>query len=274
MNYESNIAVFWKESKLTDDSKTGDDDSKKPREGSLGSYTEEADVFEEGAESADCRKVLFNCLRNLEQKMNDLYMLANSNKEIQIKGDKQLIELTSSVEFLTSKFDELEKERKEKDELINSLQIEVSSLKVEIKNLEKKTDDQEQYSRRNCLLIHGLNETKTENTDEIVLDVINNKLNMEMSQVSIDRSHRLRKRKGQKPRAIIVKFTRYKDRNHVFRNKKHLKGSGISVTESLTLKMMEHLKKAREQHGFANVWTLDVKIMFKGNDSNPKVYYS
>ena len=42
------------------------------------------------------------------------------------------------MEFLTSKFDELERERKEKDELINSLQIEVSSLKVEVKNLEKK----------------------------------------------------------------------------------------------------------------------------------------
>ena len=67
---------------------TGGDDSKKLREGSLGSYTDEADVFEEGFESADCRKNLFNCLKNLEQKMNDLYMLANSNKVMQIKADK------------------------------------------------------------------------------------------------------------------------------------------------------------------------------------------
>ena len=87
---------------LSDGSKTGDDDCKKPREGSSGSYTDEADIFEEGVESADCRKVLFNCLKNLEEKVNDLYMLANSNKEMQIKGDKQLIDLTSSVEFLTS----------------------------------------------------------------------------------------------------------------------------------------------------------------------------
>ena len=181
---------------MSEDSKTGNDDSKKPREGSSGSYTEETDVFEEGVESADCRKVLFNCLKSLERKMNNLYMLVNSNKEMQIKGDKQLIELTSLVEFLTSKFDELEKQRKEKDELINSLQIEVSSLKVEVKNLEKKTDDHEQYSRRNCLLIHELNKTKTEDTDEMVLDVINDKLNMEISQVSIDQSHRLGKRKG------------------------------------------------------------------------------
>ena len=56
--------------------------------------------------------------------------------------------------------------------------------------------------------------------------------------------------------------------------KKLLKGSGISVTDNLTLKRMQHLKKAREQHGFANVWTLDGKVMFKGNDGDPKVYYS
>ena len=126
------------------------------------------------------------------------------------------------------------------------------------------------------MLIHGLTETKTEGTDEMVLDVINNKLNIEISQINIDRSHRLGKRKGpvQKPRAILVKFTQYKDRHHAFTNEKLLKGSGISITESLTLKRMEHLEKAREQHGFVNFWTLDGKIMFKGNNGNPKVYYT
>ena len=102
---------------LSDGSKTGDDDSKKPREGSSGRCTDEADISEEGVESADCRNVLFNCLKNLEEEMNNLYMLANSNKEVQIKGDKQLIDFTSSVEFLTRKFDELERERKKR--LIN-----------------------------------------------------------------------------------------------------------------------------------------------------------
>ena len=46
------------------------------------------------------------------------------------------------------------------------------------------------------------------------------------------------------------------------------------LSGSLTLKRMEHLKKAREQHGIENVWTLDGKIMFKENGGNPKVYYS
>ena len=72
-------------------------------------------------------------------------------------------------------------------------------------------------------------------------------------------------------RSHELKFTRYKDRQHVF------KGRVISVTESLSLKRMEHLKKVKEQHGFATLdgnWTLDGKIMFKENDSNSKVYYS
>ena len=78
------IAVFWNPKKRdwSDDSKIGDYDSKKPREGGSGSYSDEADMFDEAVESADCRKVLFYCLKNLEQKTNDLYMLADSNKEI------------------------------------------------------------------------------------------------------------------------------------------------------------------------------------------------
>ena len=135
---------------------------------------------------SNCRKVLFNYLKNLEQKMYDLYLLANSNKDMQIKGDKQLIDLTSWVEFLTSTFDELEMESKERDELINSLPIKVSSLTVEVEDLENRADDQEQYSRGNCSLIHVMNEIKTEDTDEMVLDIINNKLNIEMSQIRID----------------------------------------------------------------------------------------
>ena len=83
---------------MSDNLKTGDDDSKKPRDDSSGTCTDEADIFEKGVESAKFPKDLFNCLKNLEQKMN-LYILANSNKEMQVKGDKQLIDLTSSLEF-------------------------------------------------------------------------------------------------------------------------------------------------------------------------------
>lgn len=83
-------------------------------------------------------------------------MLVSSKIKMQIKGDKQLFDITSLVEFLTSKFNELKKERKQKDELINSLEIKFHKqifkcfLKVKVKNIQKKANDHEEYSRRSC----------------------------------------------------------------------------------------------------------------------------
>ena len=59
-----------------------------------------------------------------------------------------------------------------------------------------------------------------------------------------------------------MKFVRYNTRNTIYRNKKVLKGKGISVTESLTTKKFKMLEKARELHGFVNVRSQDGKIMF------------
>ena len=58
-------------------------------------------------------------------------------------------------------------------------------------NLKKKIDRQEQYSRRNCVLIHGIEENRDENTDELVNELVNEKLIEEISLHDIDRSHRL-----------------------------------------------------------------------------------
>ena len=55
---------------------------------------------------------------------------------MQIKGDKQLEKLKSSVEVVSDKYDEYGKDWKEKN--INVLQIEVSSLKeglIYVKNI-------------------------------------------------------------------------------------------------------------------------------------------
>ena len=135
--------------------------------------------------------------------------------------------------------------------------------------LEHLVDRKEQYSRRNCLLVHGTAETNDENTDNLVLKTINEKLDVEITENEIDRPHRIgRKQDGQKPRPIIVKLTRYNTRKKVFASKRKLKETGVSITESLTAKRTEQLNKAREEHGFTNVWTTDGKIIFKRPNEN------
>ena len=73
-----------------------------------------------------------------------------------------------------------------------------------------------------------------------------------------------KRRKNQDPSLLL---------KNVYVNKKRLKGKGISVTESLTKFRMQKLLEARETHGFSNTWTIDGRIMYKGENNKPVIYY-
>ena len=121
----------------------------------------------------------------------------------------------------------------------------------EIEELENKIDHQEQYSRWNCILIHGIAENKEENTDQQAIDFINDNLDIKINKIDIDRSHRIRHydKAKKKPRPTVVKFARYNIRVRVFREKWKLKGTGKGITESLTTKSIVQLNYAREKYG-------------------------
>ena len=146
----------------------------------------------------------------------------------------------------------------------------MTSLKEKIFKVDKTLDRQEQYSRRNCLLVHGVEEKNNEDTDQEIINIVKNDLGEEITIHDIDRTHRLGKRKldNNVPRPIIVKFTRYNVRNRIFKTKKKLEGKTVSITESLTKRKVVELKKVREMHVFKNVWSQGGKILFSDvNDS-------
>ena len=58
---------------------------------------------------------------------------------------------------------EFEKERQEQKKVIEELRGEVSSLNEKLNCIAKQVDQQEQCSRRNYLLIHGITEGNQEN---------------------------------------------------------------------------------------------------------------
>ena len=76
-------------------------------------------------ESANCKAILFKCLKNLEVKVKEIFDLANTANESQVKEEQQLNCLTESVEFIYARFDECEADFKKKDEIINSLEEKV-----------------------------------------------------------------------------------------------------------------------------------------------------
>ena len=127
-------------------------------------------------------------------------------------------------------------------------------------------EKQEQYSRRNCQLLHRILEKKQENTDEVCIKAINEHLDLDINDRDIDRTHRIGNPKNtdEKSRPIIIKLVRYNDSRKIFDNKKKLKGKKIAFTESLTVTSMKKFNEAREKYNFNNVWTSDGKFFYKG----------
>ena len=124
-------------------------------------------------------------------------------------------------------------------------------------------DRQEQHSRRNCLLIHGIDEENQENTDEVVINALKQEMDEEITHLDIDRSHCLGNQKLEKSKLqpIIIKFSRYNVRAKTFKSKRKLKEKRPSVTESLKKTRTEKLQKAREEHAFRNTLSNDGKIL-------------
>ena len=122
---------FAKKRDLSDQSNNGDEPKWLREESSASSSSPDSpsDVFQESLKSPDCMKILLNCFKNLDKQVKELHILAQSNNEKHIKGKKQLLDLTESINFMTKKFDDYEKDRAEKEKLIKDLREEVSSLK-------------------------------------------------------------------------------------------------------------------------------------------------
>ncbi|KAI5693145.1 hypothetical protein M8J76_010773 [Diaphorina citri] len=155
---------------------------------------------------------------------------------------------------------------------------ELSWLKTQLTAQGEHLDRLETYSRRTCILIHGIPEDQAQTEVQCLQaasDLFRNQLELDIPVSRMERAHRLGPRRTDgtpRPRPVIVKFFSYQDKRAVFYNKKKLKGRTVSVTESLTKTRLDILKKARDHFQARNVWTSDGKIVVKtGDPNNPKL---
>lgn len=148
----------------------------------------------------------------------------------------------------------------------------IKRISDEVASLSTRMDDMENYSRRNCLLIHGVPEVLHEHCEDTVIKLLALKNVATLDIRQVDRAHRLgTNRNSQRPRPIIIKFIGYGPRSLVFKNKSKLKGTGITITESLTKQRQEVLSSARATHGIGNVWSLDGKIIILNGGKKHKI---
>ena len=71
--------------------------------------------------------------------------------------------------------------------MINNLEEKVLRLTEKVDKLSSLVDRKGQYPRRNCILIHGVKENQNEDTDEVAINKIKSKMDLEISPEDIDR---------------------------------------------------------------------------------------
>ena len=199
--------------------------------------------------------------------------ISNLEKKFNEKSEEQqmtISELTDSVQFMSNNFEE---QKSINEGLLTRIQlIEDHHQKIKEKCHEYEEmmvvqslhiDSLEQYSRRNCVLLHGVPETADEVTDTLATETINNNLEMNIKAKDLDRTHRIGRKREDKIRPIIIKFARYNKRKQVFKNKKKFKGTAFMMTESLTEKRMKQLNSGKDRFGKENVLSGDGEILIK-----------
>ena len=187
---------------------------------------------------------------------------------------KVVINELKVVKDLASRINELEGFKAISEAVNSHLQEENTRLNHLISKLEAKVDDQEQRSRNSCLLFHGLPENEGEDTNNIVLKTMNEKLMLDIDKLEIQRSHRMgpredkRRLRSNRPhiRPVIVRFTNYETRRTVLKHRKLLKGTKVSISENLTSIRYTLLKKAAEKYGPKNVWSYEGRVTTKIQD--------
>ncbi|XP_077977115.1 uncharacterized protein LOC144432723 [Glandiceps talaboti] len=218
-----------------------------------------------------------------------------SNIPVLLVDVKMIKDKQNTMSVSLDYFNELVEELRDRLKVIEQENKDLKKSNMELNErvgvLEKASDDQNQYSRRENLEIHGIPECQgqAENTDNIALQVIK-MISPDITTDHLEVTHRIGRtthhdgnvRGKHQPRPIIVKFSGRKIRDQVFNNKKKMKNvttrdlgyterNLIFINENLTPKMRNLLKlvnNKRKTESYRYLWTRNGHIHVKKSDTS------
>lgn len=149
----------------------------------------------------------------------------------------------------------------------------LESLHLQVDLLSKRCEQLDMRSRRKILLVHGIQESKNEDTAAVVVRELSNHLKMpDLTVDNVSRCSRIGTSATDKPRAILLKFRESTIRNSVWYAKTNLKNTGITVSEFLTKERHGVFMAARQRFGVNRCWTRDGLIfIIAPNGSRHKI---
>ena len=200
---------------------------------------------------------------NLNEKFNALNNTLNTEiKKLTVGFENlkaSLDDVTSSVSKLKDDVNTLKDQFSTIQDKHDNIQLDVVSNAVSISSVEERLsilenaiEKQEQNSRRENVILHGVPERENENVDNArkrVCDLFNaNVKSKHWLEVDLLRAHRLGgKRQDNSNRPLIVRFIHFYDKLKVMRAKPDFKKLGIRVNDDLTKNQRDELNKLRNR---------------------------
>ena len=197
----------------------------------------------------------FNVLSELNPKTNDTKALIPALITLFEKFEDNFVRMFD-MKLENMRQDYL-KEVRIRDDKILELESKIVCFEKRIVKLEDRIEENEQYERRDALVISGSTippEKKDENCNQLVKTLLKNNLNIEVQTDEISVTHRLSAKPNDQrveKRSIIVKFCKRSTKVDVLSSARRKKADNFYVNESLTpiaQTISYVLRKAKRQH--------------------------
>ena len=199
-----------------------------------------------------------------------------TNEDLMLKlcaNGNEISKLSQVVEELRSSLFTVQLENDELKKKVVTLRTEQEELKQQVKEAkflaelaEKRAEDLDSYGRRNNIRIYGVKEERGEDCEAKVLNIVHDKLKVDLKKENIEAVHRLgaKKENQQTSRGIIVRFVSRRNRDSVFYAKRNLRDTGIVIAEDLTKKQYSLLNIVKDNMDLCKqAWTKKGQVFMK-----------
>lgn len=160
--------------------------------------------------------------------------------------EEKLDLLITEVTGMSSRLQEFVTKYSRLDADVQQLTKDNQVLKTNLAQLQTKVDYLENQSRRNNIVIRGVEGDAGEKTwrdvESKVVSVIQTNLGVDLCQSDIERAHRVFRSKAV-PKPIVVKLLSYKKKEEILGKRYKLKGTDIVIQEDFSDRIIEERQK-------------------------------
>ena len=207
-----------------------------------------------------CTLLLIGCVEphpgptSQSSELSEIKQILFSVRDSSDKVAAEMRQLRDTVSQLMGRITSVENE-------LRCVVKDVSGVNNQVRYLEDKLDDLENRSRRQNIVLHGVEEDANETwdqTEEKVLSVIRDKLKIELVTEQLERSHRIGTKRPGRVRPIVCKFLSDKTKQLVLKNSNKLRGTRIYIEQDYServrderRRLKDHMLEARSKGSFA-----------------------